>query len=49
VASRSAKPVKRDGAVYSAVITLKNGRKLYASSYGLKAFCFYPKSAKRKR
>lgn len=26
--------------VYSKFITLKNGRKLYASSYGLKAFTF---------
>lgn len=26
--------------VYSAYITLRNGRRLYASSVGLKAFCF---------
>lgn len=26
--------------VYSAYITLRNGRRLYAAHYGLKAFCF---------
>ncbi len=25
--------------VFTAYITLKNGKRLYASSYGLKAFC----------
>ena len=32
-----------DGAVeyiYSAYIRLKNGKRVYASQYGLKAFCF---------
>jgi len=28
------------GYVYSAYITLRNGRRLYAKECGLKAFCF---------
>ena len=34
------KPKKEEGheVVYTAYITLKNGRRLYASNYGLKAF-----------
>lgn len=37
----------RDGeVVYSAYITLKNGKRIYAHQKGLKAFCFI---AKRKR
>jgi hypothetical protein len=36
-----------DGPVYTASITLKNGRVIYASDYGLKAFVFYPKAPKR--
>lgn len=27
--------------VYTAFITLKNGRRIYAWQYGKKAFCFY--------
>jgi hypothetical protein len=26
--------------VYSAVMTTRNGRRIFAKSYGLKAFCF---------
>jgi len=41
----TAKPT--NGAVFSPRITLKNGRVIYASDYGLKAFVFYPKAPKR--
>lgn len=33
--------------IYSAYITLKNGKRIYASSYGLKAFCFRVKKKKK--
>lgn len=36
-----------NGAVFSPKITLKNGRVIYAADYGLKAFCFSPKSRKK--
>ena len=32
--------------IYTAFITLKNGRHIYASQYGLKAFCIPVKSRK---
>lgn len=32
--------IKEDSFVYSAYITLKNGRRIYARQYGKKAFCF---------
>ena len=44
---RIAKPT--NGAVFSPKITLKNGRVIYAADYGLKAFCFSPRSPKPKR
>lgn len=30
-------------AVYSAYITLRNGKRIYAKQYGLQAFCFLAK------
>lgn len=36
-----------NGAVFSPKITLKNGRVIYAADYGLKAFCFIPKTPKK--
>ena len=36
-------PVKSDDCVFSAFITLKNGKRIYARDYGLKAFCFKKK------
>jgi len=36
-----------NGAVFSPKITLKNGRVIYAADYGLKAFCFSPKTRKK--
>lgn len=42
----TAKPT--NGAVFSPKITLKNGRVIYAADYGLKAFCFSPRSPKQK-
>lgn len=30
--------------IYTAYITLKNGKRIYASQYGLKAFCIPVKS-----
>lgn len=33
--------------VYSKFITLKNGRRIYAAQYGLKAFCFEVDSTKK--
>jgi hypothetical protein len=41
----TAKPI--NGAVFSPKITLKNGRVIYAADYGLKAFCFSPKTRKK--
>ena len=35
--------VKSDNCVFTAFITLKNGKRIYARSYGLKAFCFKKK------
>lgn len=32
--------------IYAAFITLKNGKRIYASQYGLKAFCIPVKSRK---
>lgn len=32
--------------IYTAFITLKNGKRIYASQYGLKAFCIPVKSKK---
>lgn len=32
--------------IYTAYITLKNGKRIYASQYGLKAFCIPVKSKK---
>ncbi len=29
--------------VFSAYITLRNGKRIYAASYGLEAFCFLAK------
>ena len=37
------KPVAKGGFVYAKYITLRNGRRLYASAYGLKAFRFRAK------
>lgn len=36
------------GMIYSAYITLKNGKRIYASQYGIKAFCFPAKETKKK-
>ena len=33
---------------YTAYITLKNGKRLYAAQYGLKAFCIPKKETKKK-
>lgn len=33
--------------IYTASITLRNGKKIYAAQYGLKAFCIPVKSPKR--
>jgi hypothetical protein len=41
-------PTNSNGTVYSAYITLKNGRRIYASWYGLKAFAFTPSTRKPK-
>lgn len=32
--------------IYTAFITLKNGKRIYASQYGLKAFCIPVKNSK---
>ena len=32
--------------IYTAFITLKNGKRIYASHYGLKAFCIPVKTRK---
>lgn len=32
--------------IYTAFITLKNGKRIYASQYGLKAFCIPVKNQK---
>lgn len=32
--------------IYTASITLKNGKKIYAAQYGLKAFCIPVKNKK---
>ena len=32
--------------IYTAFITLKNGKRIYTSQYGLKAFCIPVKSRK---
>lgn len=32
--------------IYTAYITFKNGKRIYASQYGLKAFCIPVKSKK---
>ena len=32
--------------IYTAFITLKNGKRIYASQYGLKAFCIPVKRSK---
>lgn len=34
--------------VYTAYITLRNGKRIYASSYGLKAFCILVNPNKKK-
>lgn len=36
----------KDDLVFSAYKTLKNGKRIYARSYGLKAFCFKKKLKK---
>ena len=33
--------------IYTAYITLRNGKRIYASQYGLKAFCILVKSKKK--
>ena len=38
------KTVSPDGYVYTAYITLRNGRRLYAAQCGLKAFRFKPRA-----
>jgi hypothetical protein len=35
------------GKICRPYITLRNGRRLYAYQYGLKAFCFVPKNPKK--
>jgi hypothetical protein len=41
-------PIRSDGRIpiYTAYITLKDGRRIYASSKGLKAFCIWVKPGK---
>jgi hypothetical protein len=35
--------------VFTKYITLKNGRRIYAASYGLKVFCFKPTTKKKSK
>lgn len=32
--------------VYTKYITLRNGKRIYAATYGLEAFCFIPRQRK---
>ncbi len=37
---------EKSSVIFTPYITLKNGKRIYASQYGLKAFCFEDKREK---
>lgn len=43
------RPEGDDGVVHSKYITLRNGRRIYASAYGLECFTFVPRKKNEKR
>ena len=43
------KKCDQDKMVFTAYITLKNGKRLYAKQVGKKAFCFLDKKSKEQR
>ena len=47
--AKSSKAKPTNGGVFTPHITLRNGRVIHAADYGLKAFCFTPRTPKTKR
>lgn len=39
---------RTDKVVYTKYITLRNGKRIYAATYGLEAFCFIPRTRHHK-